>query len=144
MRGLMANPQGEIIDLPIRTNFREGLTVTEYVISSYGARKGLVDTALRTADSGYLTRRLVDVAQDVIVREEDCGTERSIVVKAEDGKFGARLLGRLTAEDILDSEDNLIIPQNTAIDPLLSEKIENASINNVKIRSPLTLSLIHI
>ena len=88
----MANPQGEIIDLPIRTNFREGLTVTEYVISSYGARKGLVDTALRTADSGYLTRRLVDVAQDVIVREEDCGTERSIVVEAEDGKFGARLL----------------------------------------------------
>jgi DNA-directed RNA polymerase subunit beta' len=77
MRGLMANPQGEIIDLPIRTNFREGLTVTEYVISSYGARKGLVDTALRTADSGYLTRRLVDVAQDVIVREDDCGTVRS-------------------------------------------------------------------
>jgi DNA-directed RNA polymerase subunit beta' len=138
MRGLMANPQGEIIDLPIRTNFREGLTVTEYVISSYGARKGLVDTALRTADSGYLTRRLVDVAQDVIVREEDCGTERSIVVEAEDGKFGARLLGRLTAEDILDSEDNLIIPQNTAIDPLLSQKIEAASILNVKIRSPLT------
>ena len=138
MRGLMANPQGEIIDLPIRTNFREGLTVTEYVISSYGARKGLVDTALRTADSGYLTRRLVDVAQDVIVREEDCGTERSIVVEAEDGKFGARLLGRLTAEDILDSEENLIIPQNTAIDPALSEKIENASIKKVKIRSPLT------
>ncbi len=130
MRGLMANPQGEIIDLPIRTNFREGLTVTEYVISSYGARKGLVDTALRTADSGYLTRRLVDVAQDVIVREEDCGTERSIVVEAEDGKFGARLLGRLTAEDILDS--------NTAIDPLLSQQIEKASIQKVKIRSPLT------
>ncbi|MBO8221655.1 DNA-directed RNA polymerase subunit beta' [Prochlorococcus marinus] len=138
MRGLMANPQGEIIDLPIRTNFREGLTVTEYVISSYGARKGLVDTALRTADSGYLTRRLVDVAQDVIVREEDCGTERSIVVLAEDGKYGTRLLGRLTAEDILDSEDNLIIPQNTAIDPSLSEKIETASIAKVKIRSPLT------
>ena len=138
MRGLMANPQGEIIDLPISTNFREGLTVTEYVISSYGARKGLVDTALRTADSGYLTRRLVDVAQDVIVREEDCGTERSIVVEAEDGKFGARLLGRLTAEDILDSEENLLIPQNTAIDPLLSQKIEAASILNVKIRSPLT------
>lgn len=76
MRGLMANPQGEIIDLPIKTNFREGLTVTEYVISSYGARKGLVDTALRTADSGYLTRRLVDVSQDVIIREHDCGTER--------------------------------------------------------------------
>ena len=138
MRGLMANPQGEIIDLPIRTNFREGLTVTEYVISSYGARKGLVDTALRTADSGYLTRRLVDVAQDVIVREEDCGTERSIVVEAEDGKFGARLLGRLTAEDIFDAEENLVAPQNTAIDPALSGEIEKASISEVKIRSPLT------
>jgi len=138
MRGLMANPQGEIIDLPIRTNFREGLTVTEYVISSYGARKGLVDTALRTADSGYLTRRLVDVAQDVIVREEDCGTERSIVVEAEDGKFGTRLLGRLTAVDILDSEDNLIAPKNTAIDPSLSSRIESSSITKVDIRSPLT------
>jgi len=138
MRGLMANPQGEIIDLPLRTNFREGLTVTEYVISSYGARKGLVDTALRTADSGYLTRRLVDVAQDVIVREEDCGTERSIVVEAEDGKFGARLLGRLTAEDIFDAEENLIAPRNTAIDPALSGEIEKALINKVKIRSPLT------
>ena len=141
MRGLMANPQGEIIDLPIRTNFREGLTVTEYVISSYGARKGLVDTALRTADSGYLTRRLVDVAQDVIVREEDCGTERSIVVEAEDGKFGARLLGRLSAEDIFDAEENLVVPQNTAIDPALSGEIEKASINKVKIRSPLTCLL---
>ena len=138
MRGLMANPQGEIIDLPIRTNFREGLTVTEYVISSYGARKGLVDTALRTADSGYLTRRLVDVAQDVIVREEDCGTERSIVVEAEDGKFGTRLLGRLTSEDIFDAEENLVVPQNTAIDPALSGEIEKASISEVKIRSPLT------
>jgi len=138
MRGLMANPQGEIIDLPIRTNFREGLTVTEYVISSYGARKGLVDTALRTADSGYLTRRLVDVAQDVIVREEDCGTERSIVDEAEDGKFGARLLGRLTAEVIFDAEENLVASQNTAIDPALSGEIEKASISKVKIRSPLT------
>ena len=138
MRGLMANPQGEIIDLPIRTNFREGLTVTEYVISSYGARKGLVDTALRTADSGYLTRRLVDVAQDVIVREEDCGTERSIIVEAEDGKFGNRLLGRLTAEDIIDSEENIVVPKNTAIDPLLSKKIESLLISKVNIRSPLT------
>jgi DNA-directed RNA polymerase subunit beta' len=82
MRGLMANPQGEIIDQPIRTNFREGLSVTEYVISSYGARKGLVDTALRTADSGYLTRRLVDVSQDVIIREGDCGTERGIPMRS--------------------------------------------------------------
>ncbi len=138
MRGLMANPQGEIIDLPIRTNFREGLTVTEYVISSYGARKGLVDTALRTADSGYLTRRLVDVAQDVIVREEDCGTERSIVIDSEDGKFGSRLVGRLSAEDIFDSEGNLIIPKNTPIDPSLSKTIEKSLISKVNIRSPLT------
>ena len=101
MRGLMANPQGEIIDLPIRTNFREGLTVTEYVISSYGARKGLVDTALRTADSGYLTRRLVDVAQDMIVRDEDCGTQRGIFINADEkGSYQRKLVGRLTAEDI--------------------------------------------
>lgn len=101
MRGLMANPQGEIIDLPIRTNFREGLTVTEYVISSYGARKGLVDTALRTADSGYLTRRLVDVAQDMIVRDEDCGTQRGIIVNADEKRrYQSKLVGRLTAEDI--------------------------------------------
>ena len=101
MRGLMANPQGEIIDLPIRTNFREGLTVTEYVISSYGARKGLVDTALRTADSGYLTRRLVDVAQDMIVRDEDCGTQRGIIINADEkGRYQSKLVGRLTAEDI--------------------------------------------
>jgi DNA-directed RNA polymerase subunit beta' len=82
MRGLMADPQGQIIDLPIASNFREGLTVTEYFISSYGARKGLVDTALRTADSGYLTRRLVDVAQDVIIREIDCQTQRGIILEA--------------------------------------------------------------
>ena len=138
MRGLMANPQGEIIDLPIRTNFREGLTVTEYVISSYGARKGLVDTALRTDDSGYLTRRLVDVAQDVIVREEDCGTKRSIAINSEDGKFGSRLIGRLSAEDILDSECNLIVPKNTAIDPSLSKTLETSLISKVNIRSPLT------
>ena len=101
MRGLMANPQGEIIDLPIRTNFREGLTVTEYVISSYGARKGLVDTALRTADSGYLTRRLVDVAQDMIVRDEDCGTQRGIIINADEkGGYQRKLVGRLTAENI--------------------------------------------
>lgn len=140
MRGLMANPQGEIIDLPIRTNFREGLTVTEYVISSYGARKGLVDTALRTADSGYLTRRLVDVAQDVIVREEDCGTTRAILVKAEDGCYGSRLVGRLTAEDIIDHENDEIViaKRDTAIDPELSRKIEKTKVKGVMVRSPLT------
>ena len=138
MRGLMANPQGEIIDLPIRTNFREGLTVTEYVISSYGARKGLVDTALRTADSGYLTRRLVDVAQDVIVREEDCGTNRAILVKAEDEKFGNRLVGRLTAEQVLGTDGEVLAERDTAIDPPLSARLEQAKISGVMVRSPLT------
>ncbi len=138
MRGLMANPQGEIIDLPIRTNFREGLTVTEYVISSYGARKGLVDTALRTADSGYLTRRLVDVAQDVIVREEDCGTTRSISISAEDGKFGKRLVGRLTSEQVVNAEQETLAERDTPIDPHLSKKFEQSHIQGVRVRSPLT------
>ncbi|MEC8215059.1 MAG: DNA-directed RNA polymerase subunit beta'', partial [Cyanobacteriota bacterium] len=138
MRGLMANPQGEIIDLPIRTNFREGLTVTEYVISSYGARKGLVDTALRTADSGYLTRRLVDVAQDVIVREDDCGTTRHIVVEAEDGRFGNRLVGRLTASQVLTAEGEVLAERDTEIDPPLSKRIEQAGVTSVSVRSPLT------
>ncbi len=138
MRGLMANPQGEIIDLPIRTNFREGLTVTEYVISSYGARKGLVDTALRTADSGYLTRRLVDVAQDVIVREEDCGTTRSIMVRAEDGRFGSRLVGRLAAEQVIDKEGVVLAERDREIDPGLSKSFEKAGIASVMVRSPLT------
>ncbi len=138
MRGLMANPQGEIIDLPIRTNFREGLTVTEYVISSYGARKGLVDTALRTADSGYLTRRLVDVAQDVIVREDDCGTSRCILVKAEDGKYGNRLVGRLTADQVVGSEGEVLAERNTEIDPPLSKRFEKAGVQAVSVRSPLT------
>ncbi|MBM5816247.1 MAG: DNA-directed RNA polymerase subunit beta' [Cyanobacteria bacterium K_Offshore_surface_m2_239] len=139
MRGLMANPQGEIIDLPIRTNFREGLTVTEYVISSYGARKGLVDTALRTADSGYLTRRLVDVAQDVIVREEDCGTSRGIVIDADEkGRFFSKLIGRLAAEPVLDADRNEIASRDTEIDAPLSRRIEQAGIRRVLVRSPLT------
>ena len=103
MRGLMADPQGQIIDLPIKSNFREGLKVTEYIISSYGARKGLVDTALRTADSGYLTRRLVDVAQDIIVREEDCLTSEGLSLDDLFKKYKTdlsledRLIGRLLA-----------------------------------------------
>ena len=139
MRGLMANPQGEIIDLPIRTNFREGLTVTEYVISSYGARKGLVDTALRTADSGYLTRRLVDVAQDVIVREDDCGTTRGIPINADDrGRYAAKLVGRLAAEPVLDGEGNLIVDRDGEIDAVITAKIEAAGVQTVVVRSPLT------
>jgi len=144
MRGLMADPQGQIIDLPIKTNFREGLTVTEYIISSYGARKGLVDTALRTADSGYLTRRLVDVSQDVIVREIDCGTQRGISLKAmKDGeevliKLSERLFGRILARDVVDpSTGEIIATRNTAVDDDLAHKID-AAVDEVIVRSPLT------
>jgi DNA-directed RNA polymerase subunit beta' len=142
MRGLMADPQGEIIDLPIKTNFREGLTVTEYVISSYGARKGLVDTALRTADSGYLTRRLVDVSQDVIVRETDCGTLRYVQVEAmTDGDrilipLSDRLMGRVLAEDVV-VDGEIIAKRNQEIDEELSLKLGKL-VQKVKVRSPLT------
>lgn len=145
MRGLMANPQGEIIDLPIKTNFREGLTVTEYIISSYGARKGLVDTALRTADSGYLTRRLVDVAQDVIVRETDCGTSRNITLGSmTDGDrvlipLEDRLLGRVLAEDAVSPITGEVVAQrNQDISDELAREIAKAGVKEVKLRSPLT------
>lgn len=145
MRGLMADPQGEIIDLPIKTNFREGLTVTEYIISSYGARKGLVDTALRTADSGYLTRRLVDVSQDVIIRELDCNTERGIVLRSmTDGErvlipLSDRLLGRVVARDIVHPKTGEVIaPRNQAISDELAEEIGKAGVEEVMVRSPLT------
>ncbi|MFQ3616874.1 MAG: DNA-directed RNA polymerase subunit beta' [Cyanobacteriota bacterium] len=145
MRGLMANPQGEIIDLPIKTNFREGLTVTEYIISSYGARKGLVDTALRTADSGYLTRRLVDVSQDVIIRELDCNTERGIPIRSmTDGErvlipLKDRLLGRVPAEDVIHPETGeVIVPRNEPISDDMAEEIGRAGVEQVVVRSPLT------
>ncbi|WOB43255.1 DNA-directed RNA polymerase subunit beta' [Thermoleptolyngbya oregonensis NK1-22] len=145
MRGLMANPQGEIIDLPIKTNFREGLTVTEYIISSYGARKGLVDTALRTADSGYLTRRLVDVSQDVIIRELDCNTERGIPIRSmTDGErvlipLKDRLLGRVPAEDVIHPETGeVIVPRNEPISDDMAEEIGRAKVEQVVVRSPLT------
>ncbi|BAY34251.1 DNA-directed RNA polymerase subunit beta' [Nostoc carneum NIES-2107] len=145
MRGLMADPQGEIIDLPIKTNFREGLTVTEYIISSYGARKGLVDTALRTADSGYLTRRLVDVSQDVIIREFDCGTTRGIPLRAmvEGGKtkisLATRLLGRVLGEDVIDPKTKEVIaPRNTPVSDELAAKIQKSGVTEVLARSPLT------
>ena len=143
MRGLMANPQGEIIDQPIKTNFREGLTVTEYIISSYGARKGLVDTALRTADSGYLTRRLVDVSQDVIVREVDCGTKRGIRIEAmTDGDktlipLSDRLFGRVLAEDAIDSQTGEVVAKrNQNMDADLSDEIGRRC-DSVVVRSPL-------
>ncbi len=145
MRGLMANPQGEIIDIPIKTNFREGLTVTEYIISSYGARKGLVDTALRTADSGYLTRRLVDVSQDVIVREHDCGTVRGRTVTAMmDGNrtriaLGDRLFGRVIGEDVIHPETGEVVAaRNQDLDAEFCEKIQKSGVKGVFVRSPLT------
>ncbi|MBE9184349.1 DNA-directed RNA polymerase subunit beta'' [Microcoleus sp. LEGE 07076] len=151
MRGLMADPQGEIIDLPIKTNFREGLTVTEYIISSYGARKGLVDTALRTADSGYLTRRLVDVSQDVIVREVDCGTGRGIRVRPmTDGAtvlipLKDRLLGRVLAQDVVHPKTKEVVAfakeralRNQPITEELAEAIGASGVAEVYLRSPLT------
>jgi DNA-directed RNA polymerase subunit beta' len=145
MRGLMADPQGEIIDQPIKTNFREGLNVTEYIISSYGARKGLVDTALRTADSGYLTRRLVDVSQDVIVREEDCFTDRGLeVTPLKDGDrvvmaVSERILGRTLARDLIDPKTGEVIAtRNTIFDQDLIDRIEKMNIESMWVRSPLT------
>ena len=144
MRGLMADPQGQIIDLPIKSNFREGLKVTEYIISSYGARKGLVDTALRTADSGYLTRRLVDVVQDIIVREENCLTSEGLSLDDLFKKYKTdltiedRLIGRLLAKPLPIPAENIIIPANTEIDKQIIKKIKEAKFEDVVVRSPLT------
>jgi len=144
MRGLMADPQGQIIDLPIKSNFREGLKVTEYIISSYGARKGLVDTALRTADSGYLTRRLVDVAQDIIVREEDCLTKEGLTLDdlfkkyKTDSSIKDRLIGRLLAKPFKVPGEDKIYERNTEINNEIISKITNIDIDGVEVRSPLT------
>jgi DNA-directed RNA polymerase subunit beta' len=145
MRGLMAKPSGEIMETPITANFREGLSVLQYFISTHGARKGLADTALKTADSGYLTRRLVDVAQDVIVVEHDCGTENGIEVSAitEGGEIleqlRDRIVGRVAAEDIYDPiEDTRLCPVNTDITEALASQIQEAGIERVRIRSALT------
>ncbi len=147
MRGLMADAQGQIIDLPIKSNFKEGLSVTEYIISSYGARKGLVDTALKTADSGYLTRRLVDVAQDVIIRADDCHTDKYINLKAitERDKVIVplidRLLGRTVAQDIVDAEGNVLVTKGTTMDRDAIKKISNLDLQELKVRSGLTCGL---
>lgn len=150
MRGLMGNPSGRIIELPIRSNFREGLTSLEFFISTHGARKGLADTALRTADSGYLTRRLVDVSQDVIIREEDCGTEDGIYVSDfRDGneiieKLEDRIIGRTAAEDIIHPETGeVLVTKNEEIDEDAARRIIKAGINRVKIRSVLTCKSRH-
>ncbi|MBU1022811.1 DNA-directed RNA polymerase subunit beta', partial [bacterium] len=145
MRGLMADPSGRIMELPIKANFREGLTVLEYFISTHGARKGLADTALRTADSGYLTRRLVDVAQDVIVIDEDCGTSNFMLL--EPNKFGKkvlqtlseRLLGRTSAQDLIDEETGeIIVRVGEIIDEDMISKIEAFNLDSFKVRSVLT------
>ncbi|MDW8326153.1 MAG: DNA-directed RNA polymerase subunit beta', partial [Anaerolineales bacterium] len=143
MRGLMADPSGRIIPLPIRSNFREGLTTLEYFISTHGARKGLADTALRTADAGYLTRRLVDVAQDQIVTEHDCGTEGGIWVRRKDDvagqSFYERILGRMAASDITDIKTGeLIVARNQMIEESQAQRIASSPIEQVYVRSPLT------
>jgi len=148
MRGLMADPSGRIIPMPIRSNFREGLTALEYFISTHGARKGLADTALRTADAGYLTRRLVDVAQDMIINNEDCGTEEGIYINAEDDvagqTFGERIYGRLLADRVVHPETGEVIAErNEIIDYKLQRDIVTANVPTIMVRSPLTCELLH-
>ncbi|MEQ8255384.1 MAG: DNA-directed RNA polymerase subunit beta', partial [Roseovarius confluentis] len=145
MRGLMAKPNGDIIETPIISNFKEGLTVLEYFNSTHGARKGLSDTALKTANSGYLTRRLVDVAQDCIVREHDCGTDRAITAEpaVNDGEIVAslaeRVLGRVAAEDIVNPvSGEVIVAEGQLIDERLSDAVDQAAVQTARIRSPLT------
>ncbi|MEZ4567242.1 MAG: peptidylprolyl isomerase [Desulfobacterales bacterium] len=147
MRGLMAKPSGEIIETPITANFREGLSVLQYFISTHGARKGLADTALKTANSGYLTRRLADVAQDCSAAEYDCGTRQGIVVEAlmEGGEviqpLAERVLGRITLDDVLDPfTDEVLIKAGDEIDEAGVQKIDQAGVTSVRIRSVLTCS----
>ena len=148
MRGLMADPAGRIIRLPIQSNFREGLTALEYFISTHGARKGLADTALRTADAGYLTRRLVDVAQDVIINDEDCGTLDGIWIRKSDDIAGQsleeRLFGRTAADNIIDPKTGeILVERNEEITKASYERLKAANIEDVKVRSPLTCEMKH-
>ena len=151
VRGLMAKPSGDIIEKPILSNFREGLTVLEYFISTHGARKGLADTALKTADSGYMTRKLVDVAQDVIIREEDCGTSNGIWVQAiyegedEVVKLSERLIGRFSCDDMVDPRNpkTVIAKANQEIDEIKGKLIDASGVEKVKIRSVLTCESKH-
>ncbi|MCA1954408.1 MAG: DNA-directed RNA polymerase subunit beta' [Anaerolinea sp.] len=148
MRGLMADPAGRIIRLPIQSNFREGLTALEYFISTHGSRKGLADTALRTADAGYLTRRLVDVAQDMIINDVDCGTREGIWLRKSDDvagqSFGTRLYGRLAAARIVDPLTGEVLAEhNDMLDHALVRRIIKAGITEVKVRSPLTCEMEH-
>ena len=141
----MADPSGNIISIPIKSNFKEGLNITEYFISSYGARKGLVDTALRTADSGYLTSRLVDVAQDVMITEEDCGSEEGIVLSSVREGFeeilslSVRLIGRVPVKNITDPiSGKVIVKAGEEMDENIAKAIVEAGIEKVKVRSVLT------
>jgi DNA-directed RNA polymerase subunit beta' len=148
MRGLMADPSGRIIPFPIRSNFREGLTAMEYFMSTHGARKGLADTALRTADAGYLTRRLVDIAQDIIINEHDCGTKDGIYIRKKDDVAGQsmanRLYSRLLAEQVIDPKTGEVIGEfDDIIDHDMARKISQAGIPEVKVRSPMTCELTH-
>ena len=146
MRGLMSNPRGDIIELPIRSSFREGLSVLEYFISTHGARKGLADTALRTADSGYLTRRLIDVAQEVIVLLEDCGTDRGIRIYAEAseedvmiGRLSERIVGRMTSAPIADpNTGEVLLDAGVMVEESQAEAVEAAGVTTLRLRSPLT------
>ncbi len=148
MRGLMADPSGRIIPMPIRSNFREGLTAQEYFISTHGARKGLADTALRTADAGYLTRRLVDIAQDIIINEHDCGTRDGVWIRKSDDVAGqsiqSRMYSRLAADRILDPKTGEVLAEyNDVITHELARKIASAGVTEVKLRSPMTCELTH-
>ncbi|MFR4808734.1 MAG: DNA-directed RNA polymerase subunit beta', partial [Peptostreptococcus anaerobius] len=144
MRGLMASPSGRTIEVPITSNFREGLSVLEFYMSAHGSRKGLADTALRTADSGYLTRRLVDVSQQIIIQEEDCNTDQYIVARAfKDGKevienLADRIAGRYAFEDIIDpNTGEVLVKENTEISDEDADRIVDAGITEVKVRSVL-------
>ncbi len=148
MRGLIADPSGRIIALPIRSNFREGLSALEYFISTHGARKGLADTALRTADAGYLTRRLVDVAQDIIITAQDCGTHQGIVIRRADNvgnqTYAERVAGRLAPAPIVDpATGEILVEANQMITDALAEEIESRGIDEVLVRSPMTCEIQH-
>ena len=148
MRGLMSDPSGEIMKLPIKKNFREGLTITDYLMSGYGARKGIVDTALKTANSGYLTRRLIDVAQDILIREKDCLTTHSFLIslnpneQKKNNEIYEKILGRVLNKPIIDSQTKTLIAKtNTQITPNLIEQLKQKQISELYIRSPLTCNL---
>ena len=144
MRGLMSDPSGEIMPVPIKKNFREGLTITDYLMSGYGARKGIIDTALKTANSGYLTRRLIDVAHDIIIREKDCFTSTSFIIDNNNEIDNRQIIGRVLAKSIYDLRTKKIIASvNTQITSKLLNIFKKKQVTNFHIRSPLTCTLYH-